>query len=434
MQVNFVPIEEKERIGKRRKLSNADETRNATKTRNYTLQSKPSFSFDGRWCHTINPEPESNINIQIHTAEPPLGASGNLRPPARTSSSDSLLLDDSIGDELEERHALVNRGASIDPDKQQGYSKSQQWQRGNETRNSNEPLMDRSSTMPVLHRFTLDDQILAEKERSSELNHSTSKDQQLSPRNFLGNHFTGNDFDGLDDEQLSFSVIAKVDDIFSENTGSCGSNSDLLPQTQKIPRQLPPQPISTKQSAFSTPFRTTRDTHMLAHTSFNPTLLPQYPQKTVTFFGQSIPTAGVPDGANKSYSNRSSPIQKFAAAPNQDEHFSDSPPYIPVTGIGKPDDKPKEPGQSPDKAPKFRFPSHWTPHRNEQQIIFAEEGEPTNIPTSPFVVAASRASSPFGRPRRPLYAFDNDFTSVSHQFNEHEERDVVPYFKTPFHR
>lgn len=434
VQVKFVSIEEKERIGKRRKLSMADEMTTAAMTRRSTLEDKPSFSFDGQWHSRMDPEPESNIDIRIHAAEMPLGISGNLRSPIRTNSSDSLLLDNSFDDELEERHVSVDRGPYIEPDEQQGFSQFEKSQREKKTCSSSELLTDQFSAMPVLHRFTLDDQILAEKETSSELNNSTSKDQRLSPRNLPGNRFSGNGFDEPD-EQLGFSVAAKVDDGFSENTGSCGSNSDLLPQTQKISRQLPPQPFSKKQPVFSTPFRTTRDTQVLDHKPFHTTLASQYPQETVSFFGQSVSTPCVPDGENKNYHNCSPAIQTFAAAPNQNKHFSDSSPYIPVSRIEKTMDKPEEPDQSPERpAPRFRFPTHWIPHHNEQQVIYAGERSPTNIPTSPFVVAASVASSPFGRPRKALYAFDNDFTSASRQSNEHEECDVPPYFNTPFHR
>jgi hypothetical protein len=382
----------------------------------------------------MNPGSGSNIDIQIHTTETPLGISGNLQSPIRTDSSDSIRFDDSIDGELGKRHASVNRGPSIEPDKQQGFPQSGKGQRENETSSSSELLTDRSSTMPVIHRFTLDDQILAEKEGNSELNHFISKYQQLSPQNSPRNGFANNGFDGPK-EQLSFSMTANVDDRFSENTGSCGSNSNLLPQTQKIPRQLPPQPLLKKQLVFSTPFRTTRDTRVLDYKHLHQTLSPQYPQETMGFFGQNLPNPGVPDGAHRSYYNHSSPIQKIAVSPNQDEQFIDSPPYIPAASFRETNNKPKEPEQSPEKpAPRFRFAAHWTPHHNEQQFVYAEEEAPTNICTSPFVIAAPRASSPFGRPRKALYAFDNDFTGVSHQPNEHEEHDIPPYFNTPFHR
>ncbi|QKX56971.1 uncharacterized protein TRUGW13939_04079 [Talaromyces rugulosus] len=434
VQVNFVPIEEKERIGKRRKLSSADRMTATAMTRRSTLHSKASFSFDGQWSPRMNPGSGSNIDIRIHTAETPLGISGSLQSPIRMDSSDSILLDDSIDGGLGERHASVNRGPSIEPDKQQGFPQSEKGQRERVTRSSSELLTDRSSTMPVIHRFTLDDQILAEKEGNSELNHSISKYQQLSPQISPRNRFANNCFDESE-EQLSFSVTVKVDDRFSENAGSYGSNSDLLPQTQKIPRQLPPQPLLRKQPVFSTPFRTTGDTQFLDYKYFHQELPPQYPQETMSFFGQNVPTPGVPDGAHKSYYNHSSPIQKIAAPPNQDEQFSDSPPYIPAASFRETNNKPKEPDQSPEKpAPRFRFPAHWTPHHNEQQFVYAEEEAPANIPTSPFVIAAPRASSPFGRPRKALYAFDKDFTGASHQSDEHEEHDIPPYFNTPFHR
>jgi hypothetical protein len=328
--VNFVPIEEKERIGKRRKLANPDELKTVATTRSSTLQTKASFSFDGHLFPRMNLEPEPNIDFHIREAEMPPRVSENPRSPIGTNSSDSLLFDDSIGDEIGEQLVSVNRGHSIDPDKQQRFSQSEKWQRGNEACNSSEPLTDRSSTMPVLHRFTLDDQILAEKERSSELNHSTSNDQRLSPQNILGNRFAGNGYEEPDG-QLRFSMTEKVDDGFSENTESCGSNSDLLPQTQKIARQLPPQPVSKKQPAFSTPFRTTTDPQVLEYADFKPTFLPQRPQETVSFFGQSVPTAVASNRANKSYYYRSSPIQIYAVAPKKDEYFSASPSHVSVT-------------------------------------------------------------------------------------------------------
>ncbi|CRG86130.1 hypothetical protein PISL3812_03133 [Talaromyces islandicus] len=427
VQANFVPIEEKERIGKRRRLSNTDELKTYTMMMNSTLQSKPLFFFDGQLFPRMSPEPEPNIDIQIHAAEMPLRIPENLnlQSPIRTNYSDSLLLDNSIGDKIGEQRVSVNREPSIEPDKQQRFSQPKKWQRENETCNASEPLTVRSSTMPVLHRFTLDDQILAEKERSS--------DQQLSPPNLLGNRSASSDFDELD-EQLSFYKTANVDDRFSENTGSCRSNSDLLPQTQKISRQLPPQPFSKKQPAFSTPFRTTREPQELEYTDFRPTFLPQYSQETVSFFGQSVPTADVPNGENKTYSNHSTPTQTFTAAPTPSKNFSSTPSHISGNQIRKTNGKPKGSDQPPDQAPKFRFPSHWTPHRNVQQFIFPEKVAPTSIPTSPFVVAVSRASSPFGRPRKPMYSFDKGFNTASRQSNNDEDRDVVPYLNTPFHR
>lgn len=429
MQVKFVPIEEKERIGKRRKLPMAGEILTGAMVGRFILEDEPSLSLGDQWYPRMNTEPGSNIDIRIHTAEMPLGISENLRSPIRTNSSDPLLLDDSIDGELGERHVPVNREPSVEPDEQQRFLQSQKGQRENKTRGSSELLTDQSSPMPVIHRFTLDDQILAEKERSLELNNSTSTRQQLSPLNLPGNRFSGNGFEEPD-EQLRFSLAAKADDIFSENTGS----SDLLPQTQKISRQLPPQPFS-KNPVFSTPFRTTRDTRVLDHKTFHLKLPSQCPQEEVSFFGQSVPISCVPDEENKNDNNCEPVVQAFTTAPNEDEYFSDSPPRIPVSRIEETMDKPENPDQSPEKpTPSFRFLTHWIPHHNEQRLTYAEERSPTNIGTSPFVVVASRASSPFSRPRKALLAPNKHFSGVSRQSIEHEELDVPPYFNTPFHR
>lgn len=420
MQVNFVPIEEKERIGKRRMLSGPDESRSASTKRNSAFLTNSIFSSDIQGYPRRSSEPEPPIEIRIHTAEMPLGKFEKPQSARRSNSSESMLLGDNMDDELEGQHVYVHREPSTEPDKPQGDWRSEKWQRGNETRSFSELSMDGSSSMPVLHRFTLDDQILAEKEKTSDLNHATSEDRRKSLQRSQQNHFAG-----FDDphEQLSFPMATKINDRFSEDPGSGGSNSDSLPQTQKITRQLPPsQPFSRKQRANS----------ILDQKEFCPEIQYPHSKAPMTFFGQRVPTPGEPDGANIIHYDRSSPIQTFSFASNQIKSLENSPTNISANRPKNLNDEPKESNRSLETAPKFRFPALWTPYHNEQGLVSAEEAIPTNVPTSPFVVAISGHSSPFGKPRKAWYLFNKGFTSVSCQSNE-DEKHIMSHLTSAHH-
>ncbi|KAH8694975.1 hypothetical protein BGW36DRAFT_428872 [Talaromyces proteolyticus] len=457
-QVKFASIEEKERIGRRRKLSEDEEARITVMAKRTAFRRSRLDSIEDQFGARMNANPESNINIQINTAEVPLRAYENPKFSRGSNSSDSMLLDvedtrDTWPFSIFAQHHVEATQRGVFSENELPHTAKRNDLNGTKGGRC-EPMMDMSmksqtqhstSSMPILHRFTLDDQVLDEggEHSGSDLNHPIrSKDQIRNssfPRcNFY--HKRGNS--ERDDEEtiLSFPTTMRLDDTFPKDTESCGSHptdSDTLPQTQKIARQLPPsQPRPINQPIFATPFRTTRQDYEGHVQDSEPTIDVTSSTHQVSepphFFGQSMPLVQGLQNAEPSGFISPQPERPFA-------------PNIHIRHLGQisANNKTREEEnvtESLNKPGKFRVPSYWTLPRNDRQLLDADEMTThLKIPTSPFVAPLPRKSSGFGVLERHTYASQSSnaeryATSIFHNPGAYERSEMPPYFNMPFRR
>jgi hypothetical protein len=430
LKMKFTSIDEKEQIGKRRKLSRDEEARSTTRAKN-----KPNFSriplhgVNTQSHHATSDILDWDMNIQISTPkrigqvyEKP---ESSTRP--RSASSDTMLSEAREDHNISVRNVLPveeNRLVNLDTqnrpqDPKNQYTSDQFRQDFDRPVYSPKREMSaglpvtraeqRSSPVPVLHRFTLDAQVLAERMANSKREAESSTVHRSDYRDFYLHRNISGQQDALDDHEtlLSFSAKSKIDDRYTNIPDSPESNptdSDVLPQTQKISRKLPPsQAHLAANTHLETPIRTLKNAHDISvperrpvnrYASINngnnrsPTLL----------FGQEVPPIS-PDQPDMETPFRfpRSRIQQNLFVPNIHGYRRPSPPTqpnnTPMAGSRVKVFKAASVTETPRPASTFRFPDHWTPQRNIQRHPFADNiDQDMALPASAFVTPPPQRS------------------------------------------
>jgi hypothetical protein len=282
--MKFTPIEEKEMIGKRRKLSREDEARNTA---------KHASSFARLSSHADQLQSGDALyngtdwNFKIHISSPKRArkTQGYSESPIRSMSSDTMLSgfgdagkEDIFPEQNEQRsHTQSNMedttiansfvdGSDIQPYSVQNFDNLE---RDIPADPSGNHVHIRSSPLPVLHRFTLDDQVLAERLANSQMEAESSmthRSDHNSARLSYGMLQHRDKF--KHDTLIDSSPGIRSDDGHTNLSGSHKSyptDSDTLPQTQKILRHFPPSQSQIARSLLSEgQFQTPRVTGRLS--------------------------------------------------------------------------------------------------------------------------------------------------------------------------
>lgn len=449
--MKFTPIEEKERIGKRRKLSREDEARNTVTTKN-----KTSFTHVSSHVNRLQSGgglqngPDLNFKIYISSLKRIRRHQEDSESPIRSMSSDTMLSSfedvdegDIFAEQNEQRSRtqcnMNNRSVSNSfvhgPD-MQTYS-VQDLDNLKREMLANSPANDdhiRSSPMPVLHRFTLDDQVLAERLANSQIEAESSESHRPDRFAVTLNQGMFKHLDKFDNAAPNSSPRNQSIDKHTNLSGSHKSyltDSDTLPQTQKISRQLRPSQSQMARNVLSeAKFETPRVTSRILSGS-EPVIKDREP---ITLFGQEIyssdkgvnPVASERPFQSNTHGYMASPRGQPVSTPRAVNHTTarDS-----VTGGHSTSD--------------FRLPSPWTPHRTILQLnSYDETRQRVDVPTSP-VVISHRGPSPFistlsrgnYRTRQlPFSARGLSKTAEDTRAVEGHEGIYAPVFKTPFRR
>lgn len=456
--MKFTPIEEKERIGKRRKLSREDGARNAAMTKHATSFARIASNGDRPQSGGVLYN-ETDWKLKIHISSPKRMRRNQeySESPIRSMSSDTMLSgfgDAGEEDNFPEQNGQRSRAQSNMEDKAssnsfvhgpgiQPYS-VQNFDNIERDISADPPENDvhiRSSSIPVLHRFTLDDQVLAERLANSQMEAESSGSHRSGRNSAMLSHGTFKNRDTFDtDIFLDFSPGIKSDDRHTNLSGSHKSyptDSDTLPQTQKIQRRLPPSQSHLAQKLFSeAQFKTPRVTSRV-------TTRPESVVNTtepMTVFGQKVgPSPPKPSNRDIDSITSERPIQSGLHG-----YHMASPRVQPVStprAINQPSEL-----NSVTRAHStsgFRFPNLWTPHRTIPQLSSYETRQRVDIPTSP-VVISRRGPSPFistlsqsnNITRQPPFSARRTLSRIP------EDTKVVgghegihaPVFNTPFRR
>jgi hypothetical protein len=453
--MKFTPIEEKERIGKRRKLSREDEVRN-------TAMAKHATSFIRISSHANRPQSGGGLhkgtdwNLKIHISSPKTmrRAQEYSESPIRSMSSDTML--SGFGGE-DERDMFPGQSEDIShtpsnmeyepisdnlahPDSQtyraQNFDTSSQKISAEITETE---VRIRSSPIPVLHRFTLDDQVLAERLANSQM-------EAESPGSHPSNHYSAmlshKHHDTFHNETLlGSSPRIQSEDRHTTISGSHKSyptDSDTLPQMQKIQRQLPPSQSQMARSIFSeAQFKTSRVTSRLL-TRPESVVNTKEP---MTLFGQKVHSLSPEPSDKKAKSTTSE--RPFPS--NMHGYHMASPHVQPVS-------TPRAVHQTPvlefvtgtRPTSGVRFPNLWTPHRAIPQLSSYDEiHQKVDLTTSPIV--SHRRPSPFisslsqgnYRARQPPNLARSSLSKIvddSNTIDGYDESIHAPVFNTPFRR
>ncbi|KUL86000.1 hypothetical protein ZTR_06446 [Talaromyces verruculosus] len=298
----------------------------------------------------------------------------------------------------------------------------------------------RSSPIPVLHRFTLDDQVLAEQLANSQREAESSGSHRSGHNSALLSHGSFKNRDTFDkDIFLDFSPGIKSDDRHTNLSGphkSYPTDSDTLPQTQKIQRRLLPSQSQMAQKLFSeAQFKTPRVTSRL-------TTRPESVVNTtepMTLFGQKVQPSP-PKSSNRDVDSITSerPIQSSIHG-----YHMASPRVPPVS-------TPRAVNQTSElnsvtrahSTSGFRFPNLWTPHRTIPQLSSYETRQRVDIPTSP-VLISQRGPSPFistlsqrdNITRQPPFSARKSLGMILEDTKVGGHEGIhAPVFNTPFRR
>lgn len=283
LKMKFSSVEEKDRVGKRRRLSREDEIRQGAMPAR-RIWSTP-FRHEQLSASRINSL--QNINIQINEPGPtPIEETTNQGRRHGGASSDSMLFDlenvesSDLPTEMlplddDGSPEFSNIRASHDPEIHPGsvytnfgqvFLRSRS-EYGSEQSGSGKPqllqgprqkIVDRSpslkpSNLPVRHRFTLDDQILAEQreslQRSSEFDwHQKFARQETSIRHPLISLGQQAAMPRVSDNLTPGSRRRKPDTDKTDSVTTNPTESEGLPRTERISRQLPPSPRTGKDA------------------------------------------------------------------------------------------------------------------------------------------------------------------------------------------
>lgn len=398
--MKFTPIEEKERIGRRRRLSREDEARNAAMTKH--ARSFARMSSHGDRLH-------SGGGMKIHISSPMRLRKNQeySESPIRSMSSDTMLSgfgDVGEGDIFPEQNgqrsraqsnmedmAISNRfvhGPYIQPYSVQNLDNLA---RGISADAPENDVHIRSSPIPVLHRFTLDDQVLAERLANSQTEAESSRSHRSGHFTAMLSHEMLRHDDRFDKEiLLDSSPGIKSDDKhtnLSDSHISYLTDSDTLPQTQKIQRQLPPSQSQMAKQLFSeAQFKTPRVTSRL---STRPESMVDTTEP-MTLFGQKVqPSSPKPSNRDVDSITSKRPFQSGIHG-----YHMASPRVQPVTPSAVNQTSELNSVTGAHSTSGFRFPNLWTPHRTIPQFSSYETPQRVDIPASP-VAIAHRGPSPF---------------------------------------
>lgn len=299
----------------------------------------------------------------------------------------------------------------------------------------------RSSPVPVLHRFTLDDQVLAERLANSQIEADLSESHRSDYSTAMLSYgiFNHRDKSVID---IPFDSSPRIQSAGGHtNLGgshkSYPTDSETLPQTQKIWRQLRPSQSQRARNLFSeAEFKTPRATSRILSRSESVV----QDREPMTLFSQEVQPWS-PKSSNKDVDSIASqrPFQSnmhsFHIAPPRVQPVS-TPRTVEQTSALD-----SVTGAHPTSG--FRFPNLWTPHRAIPQLSSSDETrQRVDIPTSP-VAISHRGPSPFistlpqgtYRTRKPpcpargLSKIPEDTKDVDGHEGIH-----APVFNTPFRR
>lgn len=427
LQMSFTPIEEKESIGKRRKLSREDEVR-------CSVINKHAASFARISSHAEMPSSGDGLHngadwkFRIHVSSPRKMRRDQeySESPIKSMSSDTMLSgpgDEGEEDILRERNeqrshtqsSMEDKAVTNDfvhvPDMQidslRDLDHLEQGISANPPANGDHIW---KSPIPVLHRFTLDDQVLAEQLANSQIEANSSGSHRsdhstamLSHGSFKHPHNSGNDafLDSSPDIQSVDGYIR-----LSGFHKSYPTDSDTLPQAQKISRPLQPgQSRLSSEAHFETPRVTSR----------MPTRqgLIVEEKAPMTLFGQEVHLLSLkPSDKDEKFVTSELPFQSSIHGFHMDS----------VTK-----------GHS---TSGFRFPNLWTPHRAIPQPNWLDTtGQKDDLAISPTVShgrpSPSISTSSRGNSRLRQHLFSS---KRSLKIPEETERIHAPVFNTPFRR
>lgn len=453
--MKFPPIEEKERIGKRRKLSREDEARNTAMTKHTSSFGRLSSHADGAHPRgALYNGTDWNFKIHISSRKGVRRTQEYSESPIRSMSSDTML--SGFGDEGEEatfpdQNGQRSRAQSNMEEKAisnsfvhgpdiQHYS-VQNFDNQERAISAGRPENDvhiRSLPIPVLHRFTLDDQVLAERLGNSQMAAESSGSHRSNPNSARLSYGISQRRDKFDNDTLLDSSPGILSDDRHTNPSvshkSYLTDSDTLPKTQKISRQLPPSQSQMARSLLSEgQFQTPRVTSRL---SIRPEPVVAIAEP-ITLFGQKVQ----PSTPNKDV-NSTTPERPFQF--NVHGYRMTSPHVKPVnTPMAVNQTSALESVTRTRPTPGFRFPDLWTPHRAIPQLSSYETRQRVDIPTSP-VPISHRGSSPFistlpqsnNLTRQPHFSVRRSLSKIPEATKvvDGHERIHAPVFNTPFRR
>lgn len=454
--MKFTPIEEKERIGKRRALSREDEARN-------TAISKHSTSFSRVSSHANRLQSGGGLqygtdwNLKIHISSPKKMKRHQeySESPIRSMSSDTMLSDFGDVDEGDisagQNEQRSRTGCNMEkkpvsssfvhiPD-MRTYS-VQDLDNLEQVMLGNPPGSDdriRSSPMPVLHRFTLDDQVLAERLSNSQIEVGSSeshRSDRLTVTLKQGMYKHRDKFDNAlsDSSPRNQSIDGHTN--LSGSHKSYPTDLDTLPQTQKILRQLRPNQSQITRTVLSeAQFEPPRVTSRIPSGSE----LVAKDREHMTLFGQEV----------YRLSSRSSDKDVDLAA--SERPFQCNMHGYMASPRGHPVSTPKAVNHTTEldsmtgghSTSGFRLPNLSTPQRAIPQLnSYDQIRQRVDIPTSP-VAISHRGPSPFISP----LAWGNHrtrqlpFSARSLRQTPEDTRAVdghagiyAPVFNTPFRR
>lgn len=465
--MKFTPVEEKERIGKRRKLSRDEEARSTTIARSAPNISRiVSHGVNARLNHTTNDVLDwGDMNIQISAPQKIGQVYERFQSPIRPRSASS---DYMLSEETEEEYGTSSlpaekvRPVELDMQEEPPHGRFTR-SPGRSRRGTSATILETgaglsSSPIPVLHRFTLDDQVLAERIANSQREAQSPVVRGSDYRDFYLNRNISSHQDVPDeyDTLLSFRAKSKAtDDRCTDITGSHETNptdSDVLPQTQKISRELPP---SQQHIHSDTLIPTTRGMHDILVTESRPM------NKSISIDDSNSKSPTMPFGQEVHYSIPPAPTDPetttFRFAPstirkrnsflsNIHSYQRPSPPPL-FSNAPKPESK-TEKAKAVFETPRststtFRFPSYWTPHRNIQRLDFITDN--TAFPASALTTPLPQRTSVIDilsrtgqHERQTVGATRNTPGNLYENLNDfigHEGQQIMaPVFNTPFHR
>lgn len=472
LHMKFATIEEKEKIGKRRKLCRGEEAR--------SVIIKDTTNTTGNSAHHLHSRLDKSssnwrLDIQIGSPKAMKRAYENSERPIRPISSESMLsttheingghgrlkentfakmgglLQSTKQDQADQKcfvHDLITEYPSDQLDRRLGYSSEREV---SATLSDTEAEM-LSSPMPILHRFTLDDQVLAEKLANSQMEAGCSRTYGSDHySDHLGRRHVGSRNASDNNDAIFILETTTRSDYRQTDIGgyheSDPTESDALPQTQKISRQFPPsQPRLPLKSHSERSFQSTGIESRNLEKSISSK---DFSKESAMLFGQRVRSMSPEQLAMYTVPHPIATIQdqdRFDASTSQ--YYKHASPYARTMRTPLAVSKILESNtvsETPHPTLEFRFPSYWTPHRTTQQLTHDHStNDEMDVLTSPLVTSLPQRS-PFinvltrgsQHSRQGTSAIMNPFSNVLGDPKipaEHEEYIMAPVFNTPFRR
>lgn len=429
--MRFPSIEEKEQIGKRRKIAGHDEARFAANTKRTMVTPRHSSRV---YSPQLGRHRGAEMKIYIGSPKTMGRTQRQVFSPLRwsssSSSSDTMLShfdeDFESGDFQPSNQSglqmLADTNAELDSNNLQSVKQHvntfKHHTGDTQPRSTADPQISgadvTSPARPVLHRFTLDDQVLEEQMANSQATGATNLRLHRGFTTPNKNESKHGIMSGasLSSPEMTFDV---TESNLGDKYNSCASGSDTLPQTQKIQRHLPSLPNSwSKESNVDAQFVTPKTRKMSSERPVS--------NQMTTLFGQQL-----------SFSPEQSRKDREAVGPRQ--NYTSNIHGYPVTSLHNsaksnvPMEVPETiPNTPPRQGPGFRFPALWTPHRAIFQIASGPGSALRN----------HDPSSPVATSDKPLFQFASSLKQGTLNGNvQSAARTIashVPVFSTPFRR